>query len=108
MAGGEGIETLGPPGTEEGAQGHLGLGSPLRAGTAADFATDDQMAQAAFSGVVVWRHLRVSHEDEEFLDVVLHASTQLGLGLRRVVEEGLADGQQSPFQDQLSSAPLLL
>ena len=50
----------------------------------------------------------MSHEDEEFLDVVLHASAQFGLCRRRVIQEGTAEGQEASFQDQLGSAPLLL
>ena len=45
----------------------------------------------------------MGHEDEEFLDVVLDASAQLGLGGQRVSQEGLADGQQASFQGQLGT-----
>ncbi len=77
------------------------MGALLGAGAAADFATDDQVAQAAFGGVVVWWRLGLGHKDEEFsassagqaLDVALDASAQLALGCRGVVEEGLADAQ---------------
>ena len=41
------------------------------------------------------------------LDVALDASAQLGLGCRRVVPEGLAEGQQLSFQGQLGGAPPL-
>ena len=73
------------------------------------------MAQAAFGGVVVRRHVRFGHEDEEFpvsstwqaLDVALDASAQFGLGCRRVRQERAAEGQQLSFQGQLGGAPLL-
>ena len=98
---------MGAPGAEEGCQRHLALGALLRAGAAADLAADDQMAPAALGGVVVRWHVRFGHEDEEFLDVALDAPAQLGLGCRRVVPEGLADGQQLSFQGQLGGAPPL-
>ena len=106
---------MGAPGAEDGCQRHLALGALLRAGAAADLAADDQMAQAALGGVVVRRHVRFGHEDEEFpvsstgqaLDVALDASAQLGLSCRRVVPEGLAEGQQLSFQGQLGGAPPL-
>ncbi len=56
------------------------------------------MSQAAFGGVVVRWDLRFGYEDEEFLDVALDASAQLGLCCRGVVKEGLADDEQLPFQ----------
>ncbi len=65
------------------------------------------MAQAALGGVVVRWHVRFGHEDEEFFDVALDASAQFGLGCRRVVPEGLAEGQQLSFQGQLGGAPPL-
>ena len=65
------------------------------------------MAQAAFGGVVVRRRFGFGHEDEEFFEVALDASAQLGLGCRRVVPEGLAEGQQLSFQGQLGGAPPL-
>ena len=52
-AGGQWVETLHPPGAEEGSEGHLAVGAQLRAGAAADLAANDQMAQAALGGVVV-------------------------------------------------------
>ena len=39
--------------------------------------------------------------------MALDASAQLGLGCRRVVPEGLAEGQQLSFQGQLGGAPPL-
>ncbi len=57
---------------------------------------------------IVWGHLGMSHEDEEFLDVVLHASAQPGLCCRRVIQVGTAQHQQASFQGQLGGAPLLL
>ena len=81
------------------------MGALLGTGTAADLATDHRMAQAALGGVVVWWHVGMSHEDEKFLDVALDAPAQLALGCRGVVEEGLADAQQPPFQVQLGGAP---
>ena len=36
---------------------------------------------------------RFGHKDKEFPDVAFNASAQLGLGCRRVVPEGLAEGQ---------------
>jgi hypothetical protein len=57
---------------------------------------------------IVRRHLRMGHEDEEFLDVVLHASAQPGLGCRRVVQVGEAQRQQASFQGQLGDVPRLL
>ena len=95
---------MGAPGAEDGCQRHLALGALLRAGAAADLAADNQMAQAALGRVVVRRRLGLGHEDEEFLDVVLDASAQLGLGGgQRVSQEGLADGQQASFQGQLGT-----
>ena len=66
------------------------------------------MAQAALGGVVVWRHVRFGHKDEEFLDVALDASAQPGWYCRRVIQEGLADGQQAALQCQLDNPPSLL
>ena len=73
----------------------------------ADLATDDQVAPAALGGVVVRWHVRFGHKDKEFPDVAFNASAQLGLGCRRVVPEGLAEGQQLSFQGQLGGAPPL-
>ena len=106
---------MGAPGAEDRCQRQLALGALLRAGAAADLAADDQMAQAALGRVVVRWHVRFGHEDEEFpvsstgqaLDVAFDASAQLGLGCRRVVSEGLAEGQQLSFQGQLGGAPPL-
>ena len=84
---------MGAPGAEDGCQRHLALGALLRAGAAADLAADDQMAPAAFGGVVVRWHFGFGHEDEEFFDVALDASAQFALDSRRVVPEGLAEGQ---------------
>ena len=39
--------------------------------------------------------------------MALDASARLGLGCRRVVPEGLAEGQQPSFQGQLGGAPPL-
>ena len=39
--------------------------------------------------------------------MALDASAQLGLGCRRVVPEGLAEGQQLPLPGQLGGAPPL-
>ena len=39
--------------------------------------------------------------------MALDAPAQLGLGCRRVVPEGLAEGQQLSFQGQLGGAPPL-
>ena len=41
------------------------------------------------------------------LDVAFDASAQFGMGCRRVVEEGLADGEQLAFQGHLGCAPPL-
>ena len=105
---------LGPPGTEEGGQGHLGVGALVRAGAAADLAADHQGAQAALGGVVVRGHFRFGHEDEEFpvsstgqaLEVLVDAPAQLALNRQRVVQAGTAEGQQAFFQGQLGGAPL--
>ena len=51
------------------------------------------MAPAALGGVVVRWHFGFGHEDEEFFDVALDASAQFALDSRRVVPEGLAEGQ---------------
>ena len=64
-AGGEGIQSLGAPGAEAGSQGEPAAAAPFRPGAAADLATDDQVAQAAFGGVVVGRRLGYRHEDEQ-------------------------------------------
>ena len=50
------------------------MATPLRAGTLVDLAADDQVAEAAFGGVVIRGHFRLGHEDEEFLDVALDTS----------------------------------
>ena len=106
---------MGAPGAKEGCQRHLALGALFRPGTAADLAADNQMSQAALGRVVVCWHCGFGHEDEEFpvsstgqaLDVALDASAQLCLSCRRVVPEGLAEGQQLSFQGQLGCAPPL-
>ena len=98
---------MGAPGAEDGCQRHLALGTTFRPGAAADLAADNHMAQAALGGVVVRRHVRFGHEDEEFLDVALNAPAQLALDSRRVSQEGLADDQQLPLPGQLSGAPSL-
>ena len=97
---------MGAPGAEDGCQRHLALGALLRAGAAADLAADDQMAPAAFGGVVVRRHVRFGHEDEEFLDEALDAPAQLALDRRRVSHERAADGQQLALPGQLGNTPL--
>ena len=63
----EGIETPGPPGPEEGCQGHLAAATRSRTGAAADFTADHQVAQAPFSSVVIRGSLRVGNEDEQLL-----------------------------------------
>ena len=103
----DGVHTAGAPGTEQGRQGHLAVAAPLRPGAAADLTADDQVAQTPFGGVVVRRHVRFGHQDEEFLDMALDASAQSGGWGRRVVEERLTDGEQSSFQSQLGGAPSL-
>ena len=106
---------MGAPGAEDGCQRRLALGTTFRPGAPADLAADNQMAQAALGRVVVRWHFGFGHEDEEFpvsstgqaLDAALDASAQLGLSCRRVVPEGLAEGQQLSFQGQLGGAPPL-
>ena len=78
-AGGEGVQASCAPGAEDGCQRHLALGTTFRPGAPADLAADNQMAQAALGGVVVRRHVRFGHEDEEFLDVALDAPAQPAL-----------------------------
>ena len=46
--------------------------------------------------------------DEEFFDVVLHASAQPGLDRRRVIRKGTAEDRQSSFQGHFGGAALLL
>ena len=62
--------------------------------------------RAAFGRVVVRRHVRFGHEDEEFLDEALDAPAQLALDNRRVRQERAADGQQLPLPGQLGNTPL--
>ena len=69
-----------PSVTEDGGQGHLGVGTLFRVSPTADFAADHEVAQAEFGCIIVQWHLESNHEDEEFLDVVLHDPSQLGLG----------------------------
>ena len=78
-AGGEGVQASCAPGAEDRCQRHLALGTTFRPGAPADLAADNQMAQAALGGVVVRRHVRFGHEDEEFLDVALNAPAQPAL-----------------------------
>ena len=78
-AGGEGVQASCAPGAEDGCQRHLALGTTFRPGAPADLAADNQMAPAALGGVVVRRHVRFGHEDEEFLDVALDAPAQPAL-----------------------------
>ena len=78
-AGGEGVQASCAPGAEDRCQRHLALGTMFRPGAPADLAADNHMAQAALGGVVVRRHVRFGHEDEEFLDVALDAPAQFGL-----------------------------
>ena len=78
-AGGEGVQASCAPGAEDRCQRHLALGTTFRPGAAADLAADNQMAPAALGGVVVRRHVRFGHEDEEFLDVALDAPAQPAL-----------------------------
>ena len=78
-AGGEGVQASCAPGAEDGCQRHLALGTTFRPGAPADLAADNHMAQAALGGVVVRRHVRFGHEDEEFLDVALNAPAQPAL-----------------------------
>ena len=78
-AGGEGVQASCAPGAEDGCQRHLALGTTFRPGAPADLAADNHMAPAALGGVVVRRHVRFGHEDEEFLDVALDAPAQPAL-----------------------------
>ena len=78
-AGGEGVQASCAPGAEDGCQRHLALGTTFRPGAPADLAADNHMAPAALGGVVVRRHVRFGHEDEEFLDVALNAPAQPAL-----------------------------
>ena len=78
-AGGEGVQASCAPGAEDRCQRHLALGTTFRPGAAADLAADNHMAPAALGGVVVRRHVRFGHEDEEFLDVALDAPAQPAL-----------------------------
>ena len=50
----------------------------------------------------------MSHEDKEFLDMVLHAAAQPGLRRGRIIQVGTAQCQQASFQGQLGGAPRLL
>ena len=106
VAGGEKVEALGPPGAEDWGQRHLGIGTLVGAGSCADLPADHQVAPAAFGGVVVRRHFRLSHADEEFLDVVLHASAQPGRDGRRVIPVGTAEGQQALLKGKLGGVML--
>ena len=78
-AGGERVQASCAPGAEDRCQRHLALGTTFRPGAPADLAADNHMAQAALGGVVVRRHVRFGHEDEEFLDVALDAPAQPAL-----------------------------
>ena len=97
----EGIETPGPPGPEEGCQGHLAAAARSRTGAAADFTADHQVAQAPFSSVVIRGSLRVGNEDEQLLDVPLNPPAQVSLDGQRVLQERAAQSKQPPFQRQL-------
>ena len=108
-AGGEGVESLCPPGAEDWRRGHLGVGALLRAGTATDLPADYHRPAAALGGGIVRRRLRLSHEDEKLpassagqaFDMAVDASAQPGLNRRRVIQVGLAERQQPSFQSQL-------
>ena len=97
----EGVQAPGPPGPEEGRQGHFAFRSRFRTGAAADFTADHQVAQAPFCGVVVRWRLGVRYEDEQFLDVPFYPPAQLPLRRRRVFQERTAQRQQPLLQDQL-------
>ncbi len=61
------IETTRLPRLEQAGQGHAGLAALLAAGAPADLAADDQGTQAALGQVVVGRHARLAHKDEQLV-----------------------------------------
>ena len=97
----EGIEALSTPGPKERCQGHLAAAARFRAGAAADFTADHQVAQAPFRSVVIRGSLRVGTEDEQLLDVPLNPPAQFSLDGRRVLRERAAQPKQPSFQRQL-------
>ena len=97
----EGIEAPGPPGAKERCQGHFAVAARFRAGAAADFTADHQVAQAPFRGVVIRGSLRVGNEDEQLLDVPLNPAAQFSLDGQRVLQERAAQPERPPFQRQL-------
>ena len=50
---------------EYGRQSGIGVGAPLRAEAAHDFAMDDRWPQRTLTGIVIGRHIRPLQEDEE-------------------------------------------
>ena len=97
----EGIEAPSPPSAKERCQGHFAVAARFRAGAAADFTADHQVAQAPFRGVVIRGSLRVGSEDEQLLDVPLNPSAQFFLDGQRLLQERAAQPEQPPFQRQL-------
>ena len=51
-------------------------------------------------------HGGVSHEDEQFLDVLFDSPAQLGLNRRRILQARTALGQQLPLEAPLGQSPL--
>src|SRR5262249_26774260 len=83
----EGIAPLGAPGTEQRAELHLGVRAPRRAGAAADLAAGHQVPQIALGAVVVGRHHRLGHKDEQLFEMPQDARAQLALYRRRPLGE---------------------
>jgi len=52
-AGDQWVDALHPPGAKQESRGHLDMGAPWGASTAADLAADDQVSQAALGGPLV-------------------------------------------------------
>ena len=100
---------LGPPGSEEGCQGHFAVAALFRASPAADFPADYQVAQTPFGGIIVRWGLRVRHEDEQLpvsstgqaLAMPLNPAAQFSPDGQRVFQERQAQRQQPVFQRQL-------
>ena len=90
----------------------------MRASSCCRYPRSERVPPLILRLITTWRRLRSAallsdgtvrfgHEDEEFLDVALDAPAQPALQLLRVVQEGLAEGQQPPLQGQLRGAPSL-
>src|SRR3954468_12667386 len=94
----EGVGTLSAPGTEEGGEGHLGVGAVGRARTATDLAGGDEVAEAALGSVVVGWDVDLADEGQELAEILGDPLGEGALWSGRVRQPGVGEGEQARIE----------